>query len=358
MEKSFLDVAFEVKAVDESGIFEGYGSTFGLKDAHNDVVMPGAFTKTLQAGGRNKNGIAMLFSHDAHRPIGVWTSLQEDKKGLKVEGKLAMGTQDGKETWELMRLGALRGLSIGYDCIIHEYDDKKKVRFLKELDLWEISPVVFPANTSANIGVVKSIESAKSASELQSTLLSAGFSEEATGYLVKAYKPSSTTGEGGLSGVLNSLKEMNAQMYQEAVQDHKALLESIEKMGCDSAEAVETLWKIAEAAIRKLEAADIEKLSANMDDHFTKATRVLVDGRLCSMEKNLREREPYQEDVEVGTKDVMPERKPYKLTEYEKFGNETPLRDPLEYYDNIVVAPGSTSGRRLAGCIEIGPVGT
>ena len=60
IETKYIDVPFELKAddIEESGIFKGYGSVFGNKDSHWDVVMPGAFTKTLLAGGRNKTGIA------------------------------------------------------------------------------------------------------------------------------------------------------------------------------------------------------------------------------------------------------------------------------------------------------------
>ena len=40
--------------------------------------------------------------------------MEEDEKGLRVEGKLALGTQRGKEVYELMKMGAIDGLSIGY----------------------------------------------------------------------------------------------------------------------------------------------------------------------------------------------------------------------------------------------------
>jgi Escherichia/Staphylococcus phage prohead protease len=157
MTNKYLDFPFEIKAtnVKENGTFTGYGSVFGNKDSHSDVVMPGAFSKSLAKGGRNGSGVAMLLHHDTRRPIGVWTNIFEDKRGLKVEGQLAMKTKDGKETYELMKMGALRGLSIGYDTVIHETDDKKKLRYLKEIELWEISPVVFGSNLLATVQSVK-----------------------------------------------------------------------------------------------------------------------------------------------------------------------------------------------------------
>ncbi len=46
--KQRLDVPLSLKSVSDSGEFEGYGSVFGVKDSHDDVVVPGAFTTTLQ----------------------------------------------------------------------------------------------------------------------------------------------------------------------------------------------------------------------------------------------------------------------------------------------------------------------
>ncbi|HBA7609146.1 TPA: HK97 family phage prohead protease, partial [Escherichia coli] len=46
--KQRLDIPLNLKSVSDSGEFEGYGSVFGVKDSHDDVVVPGAFTTTLQ----------------------------------------------------------------------------------------------------------------------------------------------------------------------------------------------------------------------------------------------------------------------------------------------------------------------
>lgn len=160
IETNVLTFPFEIKAEDlnEDGVFKGYASVFGNKDSHNDIIMPGAFAKSISVGGRNGTGVAMLYQHDSHRPIGIWTSINEDQKGLRVEGKLALGTQDGREVYELMKMKALQGLSIGYDSIVHERDEKKNVRYLKEVDLWEISPVTFASNKKATIIDVKQID--------------------------------------------------------------------------------------------------------------------------------------------------------------------------------------------------------
>jgi hypothetical protein len=184
------DFPFELKSEDvqPSGIFKGYGSMFGGEpDSYGDVIVSGAYTETLSKGGRNGNGVAMLWQHDPTKPLGVWTNIEENAKGLKVEGQLAMNTQLGKEAYELMKMGALRGLSIGYEINKDgfEVDEKKKIRRLKSINLWEISPVTFPASTRAQItGVKAAIEGAKNDRELEKALHEAGLSISASKYIV------------------------------------------------------------------------------------------------------------------------------------------------------------------------------
>lgn len=151
----------ELKAVHDEdeldkGEFSGYASVFGNVDLGNDIVERGAFTKSLRRKGYRK--VKMLYQHDVKQPIGVFDMIKEDDNGLFVKGRLAMATQKGKETYELMKMGAIDGLSVGYrvDQKGYHYDDKKKKRRLKEVDLMEISAVTFPMNPKATIHGVKS----------------------------------------------------------------------------------------------------------------------------------------------------------------------------------------------------------
>ena len=137
------------------GKFEGYGSIFGNKDLGNDVVMDGAFSRSLRT--RKAKGVKLLWQHKQDMPIGVFESIKEDGDGLRVKGSLALGTQQGKEAYELLKMGALDGLSIGYkaDPKKQDYDERRKRRLLKEVDLMEISLVTFPMNPKARITSVK-----------------------------------------------------------------------------------------------------------------------------------------------------------------------------------------------------------
>jgi HK97 family phage prohead protease len=145
--------AFEVKAK-ASGTFEGYASVFNNEDLGGDVIVPGAFTKTI----KERQDFPILWSHSyCDPPIGVNQKAAEDAKGLYVEGQLAMEVQRAKEVFSLMQVGAIKGLSIGYDPLIVDYSEADAGRrILRELKLWEYSPTTFPMNPEAQVTGVKS----------------------------------------------------------------------------------------------------------------------------------------------------------------------------------------------------------
>ncbi|MCV6576275.1 MAG: HK97 family phage prohead protease [Cohaesibacter sp.] len=145
-----------VKDISEKGEFAGYGSIFGNEDLYGDVVEKGAFVNSLKEKG--SSGIKMLWQHDAHCPIGVFDKIEEDGKGLYVEGRLLIDVIDkAKEVYGLLTAKALDGLSIGYRTVRSNWDEKNNVRRLMEVDLWEISMVTFPCNLEATVTAVKSL---------------------------------------------------------------------------------------------------------------------------------------------------------------------------------------------------------
>lgn len=167
--RDYLDVPFKVKAVSDDGLFSGYGSVFGVVDSYQEVVAPGAFKESLE--GRIPS---LLWQHRSGEPIGVYSKVAEDNIGLHVEGKLALKTARGAEAYELLKMGAISGLSIGYVTREDTYDKVTGVRTLKKLDLWEVSLVTFPANDSARVATVKSIESISSLADAEAFLRDAG----------------------------------------------------------------------------------------------------------------------------------------------------------------------------------------
>jgi len=150
-ERKFVDLALDNVASD--GSFAGYASLFDRVDLGRDVVARGAFAKSLKA--RGPAGIRMLFQHDPAEPIGVWTELREDERGLFVRGRLTRGVARAREVLSLMRAGALDGLSIGFRAVRARADAATGVRRIIQADLWEISVVTFPMLPEARIDQVK-----------------------------------------------------------------------------------------------------------------------------------------------------------------------------------------------------------
>jgi uncharacterized protein len=174
MTRDFIDCAFECKAVNDDGTFEGYGSVFGVVDSYKEVVAQGAFSDSLAALKTQQRMPALLWQHRSGEPIGVYTDMREDNIGLHVKGKLALKTVRGAEAHELLKMKALSGLSIGFVTREDSYDKVAGVRTLKKIDLWEVSLVTFPANDAARVSAVKTIEAIESLSDVESYLREQG----------------------------------------------------------------------------------------------------------------------------------------------------------------------------------------
>ena len=141
-------------ALAPDGLIEGYASLFDAEDLGHDVVLPGAFRQSIAA--RGAGGVRMLFQHDPAEPIGTWTSLVEDARGLFVRGRLATGASRARDLLALLAAGAIDGLSIGFRTLRARRDRVRGLRFVEKIDLWEISIVTFPLLPGARVSAVKS----------------------------------------------------------------------------------------------------------------------------------------------------------------------------------------------------------
>jgi len=151
----------DIKALKDSGEFEGYGSTFGGEpDSYGDVIAAGAYTESLREHKSNGTMPKMFWQHDSSEPIGKWIDAKEDDKGLFLRGKLNMGVQRAREAYELLKEGDIDGLSIGYRIKEYSVDTDTGVWTLERLDLKEVSVVSIGANSSATISSVKAIKAA------------------------------------------------------------------------------------------------------------------------------------------------------------------------------------------------------
>ena len=154
MEYKFFDSQIEVKEseTEGKGLVRGYGSIFGNVDSYGDIVMQGAFIESLK--GRMPK---MLYQHNQNEVIGVWKKAYEDSKGLYLEGEINLNVSKGKDAYELLKQGAIEGLSIGFRTKGYEDDYDNETRKLTSVELFEVSLVTFPANEKANVTDVRSI---------------------------------------------------------------------------------------------------------------------------------------------------------------------------------------------------------
>ena len=188
-ERQVRAFVLDLKAANDDGTVEGYGSVFGVRDSYDDVIAAGAFQASLAAHKKAGTMPAMLWQHDADKPIGIWTEMVEDSKGLRIKGQLALETTLGKEAHALLKMGALNGLSIGFMSKQWKYDQEADIRTLTEIDLWEVSLVTFPANGAARVTDVKSVDDLQAPKDAEQLLRDAGWSKSnATAFVSRVMK--------------------------------------------------------------------------------------------------------------------------------------------------------------------------
>jgi len=170
MDHHKLNCALELKSIGDRE-FEGHGSIFNNVDLGGDIVVRGAFARTLARWKTAGEWPPMLWGHNPYEvPPGSWVDMREDEKGLYVKGEL-LDTQFANDLRKAMRQRAVRGLSIGYETKDFDYDADGN-RLLKAVELWEISIVTTPMNTLAKI------ESVKELRELERVLRDRGLSHK------------------------------------------------------------------------------------------------------------------------------------------------------------------------------------
>lgn len=155
MDLQYKTFDFKVDDTKPDGSFSGHLAVFNNVDDGGDKILPGAFDKTLAE--RGSRPLPILWMHDRLDPLGVFTNLQPDSKGLFVEGQLNMDVQSAREKHALAKQGAIDGMSIGYRVEDGGAHMEGKVRALTELYLGEGSLTVtgMAMNDEARIASVK-----------------------------------------------------------------------------------------------------------------------------------------------------------------------------------------------------------
>ncbi len=145
---------FEVKASDAEGNFEGYASVFGNVDLGGDVIEPGAFVRVKKT---RTGRLRLALYHDLSRLVGD-AEFKQDDHGLFLRGKVNLQVSYARDAYALMQGGTLDEMSIGFNTIedAMETRDGRRVRVIKQAELWEASFVPFGMNPEAQVSSVKS----------------------------------------------------------------------------------------------------------------------------------------------------------------------------------------------------------
>jgi len=185
----------------------GYASVFGNVDSYGDIVVKGAFAKTISENRERK--VKFLWQHKMDTPIGVITRLEEDEKGLLFEAEFA-DIQQAIEARNLLKIGAIDGVSFGYSVIQSEVDGENLL--LKEIRLYEISIVTNEANSKAKVTDVKSVDPEERAID---TLVGLGYSyDEAEGSVKKLSLGVNQADDVSRDELLHSLKQFKQQLIK------------------------------------------------------------------------------------------------------------------------------------------------
>lgn len=150
----------------KQGIVTGYAASFNTLDSDREIIMPGAFTKSIKEVGPQSQQprIKHLLNHNTNQPLGVPISLVEDSKGLLYESKV--GTNEiATDFLKMVESGLITEHSIGFSTLRKtvqnpEADWKDQTTQLHELKLWEFSSLTaWGANQYTPLIGVKSLTS-------------------------------------------------------------------------------------------------------------------------------------------------------------------------------------------------------
>jgi len=143
----------ELRSDGDAGIIEGYITVWDQVDSYNSRFQKGAFKKTIE---NRTDKIRVIFNHNDDEPIGKLLDINEDDYGVKIRAQLIMEVDKAKDTFNLIKGGAIDAFSFGFRTIKDTYE--QGVQVITEVMLAEISPVTFPAGPASLITDARSTD--------------------------------------------------------------------------------------------------------------------------------------------------------------------------------------------------------
>lgn len=171
MERRGFDSGFEVRADGDQPVLKGYAAKFN-KDSEMlgwfiERIDPGCFAKAIQ-----ESDVRALFNHEPSYVLGRNKSgtlrLAEDTIGLVYEVDPDMENTDHKNVVRMVERGDVTQSSFGFEVVKDEWDysdPDRIVRTLKEVKLYDVSPVTYPAYLDTEVDVKRALRSLATASK-------------------------------------------------------------------------------------------------------------------------------------------------------------------------------------------------
>jgi hypothetical protein len=139
----------------KEGIIQVYVSAFNSKDSDGDIIVPGAYTKTLSEWGpQAKNRVWFLKNHDTSKEIAKPFEIKQDNYGLLFSVKLPQTTM-GKDMLALYSEGHITEHSVGFIAVMQQ--KRTDYNEINEIKLYEGSAVLWGANENTPTVLVKSL---------------------------------------------------------------------------------------------------------------------------------------------------------------------------------------------------------
>lgn len=203
MQTKSIDLLVKEAPGEVPGII-AYASTFDrIPDAYGDIIRPGAFKGTLARLKASGNNLPLLYGHVMDDPaniIGTVTKAEEDAHGLLVEAAFDMDNPNAQQVRRAVLAKAITKLSFAFTVLDQDtvtLEDGTQANELRELELYEVSLVVVPANPRAQVVEAKAAEPESNAptgvENTEPAPVEAVKAEEPEG--VKAEEPEAAKGE-------------------------------------------------------------------------------------------------------------------------------------------------------------------
>lgn len=151
MNTLYKNTNIEVKEYKEK-TFVAYASTFGNTDCYNDIMVEGCYKNAIKKAEDTGRYPKLLYGHRSSNVCGIIKDMEEDSHGLLIAGEF-IDTTKGRDTYTEVKAGAIDSMSVGFYLKGYEIEGDK--RYIKDLDLFEVSFVAFPANEQALVQDIK-----------------------------------------------------------------------------------------------------------------------------------------------------------------------------------------------------------